>query len=133
MRSGMAVLRILIGSLVVSVSWPAAAQSIQPVAHVAFSIARPPLNLTVPAEQLIPPPAARMPVSAAMHPVAKGALIGGAAGAGFWGAIAIWYCTIGPNEAGECDNSGQWLKGIAAYGGAGAAVGALIGAIAGRR
>ena len=74
-----------------------------------------------------------MPVNAAMHPAAKGALIGGAAGAGFWGAIAVWYCTIGPSEVGECENSGQWLKGLAAWGAGGAAVGALIGAIAGGR
>ena len=121
MHPGMGALRlILVAFLVLTVSWPAAAQSTR-------------LNLTVRAEQLIPPQAPRMPVSAAMHPAAKGALIGGAAGAGLWSAIAVWYCTIGPSEVGECDTAGQWLKGAAVYGAAGAAVGAVIGAIAGRR
>jgi hypothetical protein len=130
----MAVLRsVLIAFLIVSVSWPAAAQSIQPAVSTPLGLAAPRLNLTVPAEQLIPPQSTTMPTGAALHPAAKGALIGGAVGAGFWGAIAIWYCTIGPSEVGECENTGQWLKGVAAYGAAGAAVGALIGAIAGRR
>ena len=74
-----------------------------------------------------------LPANAAMHPAAKGAIIGGAAGVGFWGAIAVWYCTIGPHEVGECENAGQWARGMAVYGAAGAAIGAVIGAIAGRR
>jgi hypothetical protein len=68
-----------------------------------------------------------------MHPAAKGALIGGAAGAAFVGAVGLWYCTVGPNEVGECENP-RWLwKGLALYGGAGAGIGALIGAIVDRR
>jgi hypothetical protein len=67
-----------------------------------------------------------------MHPVAKGALIGGLAGAAFVGAVGLWYCTIGPSEAGECENA-RWWKGLAMYGGAGAGIGALIGAIVDRR
>jgi hypothetical protein len=86
------------------------------------------LNLTV-APELLVPPAQRQPVSAAMHPAAKGALIGGAAGAAFVGAVGLWYCTIGPSEEGECDSPRPFWKGLMLWGGAGAGVGALIGAI----
>jgi hypothetical protein len=55
-------------------------------------------------------PPDRPAVAAKMHPAAKGALIGGVAGAGFWGGVGVWYCTIGPNEVGECDNAGQWAR-----------------------
>ena len=65
------------------------------------------------------------PVAAQMHPAAKGALIGGAIGAGSWLAIATWYCTIGPNEAGECSSRGTWLDGIPLFAGVGALVGAV--------
>jgi hypothetical protein len=69
------------------------------------------------------------PVAAQMHPAAKGALIGGAIGAGTFGAIGLWYCTIGPHEVGECGPR-EWLgQGLLVYGGAGAAIGALIGAL----
>jgi|SRR5688572_12322212 hypothetical protein len=69
------------------------------------------------------------PVAAQMHPAAKGALIGAAAGAGTWGAIGLWYCTIGPHEVGECGPR-EWLgQGLLVYGGVGAAIGALIGAL----
>ena len=69
------------------------------------------------------------PVAAQMHPAAKGALIGGAIGAGTFGAIGLWYCTIGPHEVGECGPR-EWLgQGLLVYGGIGAAVGALIGAL----
>ena len=69
------------------------------------------------------------PVAAQMHPAAKGALIGGAIGAGAFGAIGLWYCTIGPHEVGECGPR-EWLgQGLLVYGGIGAAVGALIGAL----
>jgi hypothetical protein len=69
------------------------------------------------------------PVAAQMHPVAKGALIGGAIGAGTFGAIGLWYCTIGPHEVGECGPR-EWLgQGLLVYGGVGAAIGALIGAL----
>jgi hypothetical protein len=69
------------------------------------------------------------PVAAQMHPAAKGALIGGAIGAGAFGAIGLWYCTIGPHEVGECGPR-EWLgQGLLVYGGAGAAIGALIGAL----
>jgi hypothetical protein len=68
------------------------------------------------------------PVAAQMHPAAKGAIIGGAAGAGAWLAIGAWYCTVGPNEAGECSSRNTWLQGIPLFAGIGAAVGALIGA-----
>ena len=69
------------------------------------------------------------PVAAQMHPAAKGALIGGAIGAGTFGAIGLWYCTIGPNEVGECGPR-EWLgQGLLLYGGIGAAIGALIGAL----
>jgi len=90
------------------------------------------LSLTV-APELLVPTAPRQPVSAAMHPAAKGALIGGAAGAAFVGAVGLWYCTIGPNEVGECENPRWFWKGLALYGGAGAGIGALIGAIVDRR
>jgi hypothetical protein len=60
-------------------------------------------------------------IAAKMHPAAK-------AGAGFWGGIGIWYCTVGPNEVGECDNAGQWAKGMLLWSAIGAGVGALIGA-----
>ena len=69
------------------------------------------------------------PVAAQLHPTAKGALIGAAAGAGAWGAIGVWYCTIGPHEAGECSSSSTWLQGIPLFAGVGAALGALIGAV----
>jgi hypothetical protein len=107
------------------------------IVFVVFAISQPVfaqcrLNLTVPPEQLVPP-ASQQPVSAAMHPAAKGALIGAAAGAAFVGAVGLWYCTIGPNEVGECENP-RWLwKGLAIYGTAGAGIGALIGAIVDRR
>jgi len=68
-------------------------------------------------------------IAAKMHPSAKGALIGGAVGAGFWGGVGIWYCTIGPNEAGECSNSAQWARGMLLWGAVGAGVGAVIGAL----
>ena len=69
------------------------------------------------------------PVAAQMHPAAKGALIGGAIGAGTFGAIGLWYCTIGPHEVGECGPR-EWLgQGLLVYGGVGAAIGALIGAL----
>ena len=68
------------------------------------------------------------PAATGMHPVAKGALIGGAVGAGTWLAIGVWYCTIGPNEAGECSSANTWVGGIPLFAGVGAAVGALIGA-----
>jgi hypothetical protein len=65
------------------------------------------------------------PVAAQMHPAAKGAIIG----AGTYGAIGLWYCTIGPHEVGECGPR-EWLgQGILLYGGIGAAIGALIGAM----
>lgn len=69
------------------------------------------------------------PAAAQMHPAAKGALIGGAIGAGTFGAIGLWYCTIGPHEVGECGPR-EWLgQGLLVYGGVGAAIGALIGAM----
>src|SRR5215216_5681235 len=68
-------------------------------------------------------------VAAKMHPAAKGAVIGGIAGAGFWGGVGVWYCTVGPNEVGECRNAGQWARGILFWGAVGAGVGALIGAL----
>jgi hypothetical protein len=68
------------------------------------------------------------PIAAQMHPAAKGAIIGGAAGAGTWLAIGVWYCTIGPHEAGECGSSSTWLQGIPLFAAIGAGVGALIGA-----
>ena len=74
-------------------------------------------------------PADRPAVAAKMHPAAKGAVIGGIAGAGFWGGVGIWYCTVGPNEVGECDNAGQWAKGMLLWSAIGAGVGALIGAL----
>jgi hypothetical protein len=45
-------------------------------------------------------PPERPVVAAKLHPAAKGAVIGGVAGAGFFGAVGVWYCTIGPNEVG---------------------------------
>jgi len=69
------------------------------------------------------------PVAAQLHPAAKGEMIGGAVGAGTWLAIGVWYCTIGPNEAGECSSRNTWLQGIPVFAGAGAAIGALIGAM----
>ena len=74
-------------------------------------------------------PTDRPAVAAKMHPAAKGAVIGGIAGAGFWGGVGVWYCTVGPNEVGECDNAGQWAKGMLVWGAIGAGVGALIGAL----
>jgi hypothetical protein len=73
-------------------------------------------------------PPDRPAIAAKMHPAAKGAVIGGVAGAGFWGGVGIWYCTVGPNEVGECDNAGQWAKGMLLWSAIGAGVGALIGA-----
>jgi hypothetical protein len=90
------------------------------------------LNLFV-APELLVPPVQQQSAGGGMHPVAKGALIGAAAGAAFVGAVGLWYCTVGPNEVGECDNP-RWLwQGLAIYGGAGAGIGALIGAIVDRR
>jgi hypothetical protein len=74
-------------------------------------------------------PPEQLGVAATMHPSAKGALIGGAVGAGFWGGVGVWYCTIGPNEAGECRHAGQWARGMLLWGAVGAGVGALIGAL----
>jgi hypothetical protein len=74
-------------------------------------------------------PPDRPVVAAQMHPAAKGAVIGGIAGAGFWGGVGVWYCTIGPNEVGECNNAGQWARGMLLWGAIGAGVGALIGAL----
>ena len=72
------------------------------------------------------------PVAAQLHPAAKGAIIGGAIGAGTFGAIGLWYCTIGPHEVGECGPR-EWLgQGLLVYGGVGAAIGALIGAMKAR-
>lgn len=68
-------------------------------------------------------------VAASLHPAAKGAVIGAAAGAGAWGAIGLWYCTVGPNEVGECRNSSMWTRGFLLWGAAGAGIGALIGAL----
>ncbi len=73
-------------------------------------------------------PPDRPAIAAKMHPAAKGAVIGGVAGAGFWGGVGIWYCTVGPNEVGECDNASQWAKGMLLSSAIGAGVGALIGA-----
>ena len=67
--------------------------------------------------------------SAAMHPSAKGALIGAGIGAGFWGGVGLVYCTIGPNEVGECSNADMWTRGFLLWGAAGAGIGALIGAL----
>ena len=67
--------------------------------------------------------------AARMHPAAKGAVIGGIAGAGFWGGVGVWYCTVGPNEVGECDNAGQWARGMLLWSAIGAGVGALVGAL----
>jgi len=110
---------LIIALAIVSVSHPVSAQNRR-------------LNLTV-APELLVPAAPQQPGGSGMHPVAKGALIGGAVGAAFVGAVGLWYCTIGPNEVGECE-SPRWLwKGLAIYGGAGAGIGALIGAIVDRR
>jgi hypothetical protein len=68
------------------------------------------------------------PASAALHPAAKGAVVGAAIGAGAWGGIGLWYCTIGPNEVGECGVE-QWVPGFLVWGGIGAGIGALIGAL----
>ena len=58
----MAVLRgILVAFLICLVSWPAAAQALQPTAAPHVGPAPPRLNLTVPAEQLIPRQAPGMP------------------------------------------------------------------------
>lgn len=75
------------------------------------------------------PPDGRPLVAAKMHPAAKGAVIGGLTGAGFWGGVGVWYCTVGPNEPGECSNVGQWARGMLLWGAVGAGVGALIGAL----
>ena len=72
-----------------------------------------------------PPSAA----AASLHPATKGALVGAAAGAGFWGAVGVWYCTVGPNEVGECSNAGMWTRGFLMWSAIGAGVGALIGAL----
>jgi len=74
----------------------------------------------------------RAPAAAQMHPAAKAVIIGGAVGAGSWLAIGAWYCTIGPNEAGECSSRDTWVQGIPILAGAGAAIGALIGAMKAR-
>jgi len=74
-------------------------------------------------------PPDRPAVAARMHPAAKGAVIGGIAGAGFWGGVGVWYCTVGPNEVGECDNAARWARGVLLWGAIGAGVGALIGAL----
>jgi hypothetical protein len=68
------------------------------------------------------------PTSAALQPAAKGALIGAAIGAGAWGGIGLWYCTIGPHEVGECGVE-QWVPGFLVWGSIGAGIGALIGAM----
>jgi hypothetical protein len=124
--------RLIIWLVIIGVSHPVFAQSTTDALPRADARPAARLNLTVPPEQLIPPPS-QQPVSAAMHPVAKGALIGGLAGAAFVGAVGLWYCTVGPSEVGECE-SPRWIwKGLAMYGGAGAGIGALIGAMVDRR
>ena len=106
---------LIIGALIVTLFTPAAA------AQAPSSPFR--IDLTKFTLQQTPP------VAAQMHPVAKGALIGGAIGAGTFGAIGLWYCTIGPHEVGECGPR-EWLgQGLLVYGGVGAAIGALIGAL----
>jgi hypothetical protein len=72
---------------------------------------------------------ARSSAAASLHPAAKGALVGAAAGAGSWGAVGLWYCTVGPNEVGECRNSGMWTRGFLMWSAVGAGIGALIGAL----
>ena len=64
-------------------------------------------------------------VSAQMHPVAKGAVIGAAVGAGAVGLFGWWYCTKGP---GEC-SAENWRSAIPLYAAIGAGVGAVVGAI----
>ena len=71
-------------------------------------------------------PQQRPAVAAALHPTAKGAAIGAAVGAGSFAALGLWYCTVGPNEVGECSNSGMWTRGLLLWGAAGAGIGALI-------
>lgn len=63
--------------------------------------------------------------SAAMHPAAKGALIGAAAGAGSLAVFGLWYCTAGP---GECSGE-NWRRAIPVWTAVGAGVGALIGVL----
>jgi hypothetical protein len=84
----------------------------------------PKLRLEMPASMLV---RQQQPVSRALHPAAKGAIIGGAIGAGSFGALGLWYCTIGPNEVGECGVE-QWTPGLLVWGAIGAGIGALIGA-----
>lgn len=73
-------------------------------------------------------PQQQPPVLAALHPAAKGAIIGAAAGAGAVGAIGLWYCTVGPSESGEC-GSETWGRAIPLWAGIGAGIGMLIGAL----
>jgi|SRR6185503_836623 len=72
-----------------------------------------------------PPPV----VAAALHPAAKGAAIGAGAGAATFAAFGLFYCTVGPNEVGECSNGGMWTRGLLVWGAVGAGVGALIGVL----
>lgn len=89
---------------------------------------RPPLRLDVPPALLVPAKPALSRPSPALHPAARGGLIGAAIGAGAWGGIGLWYCTVGPNEVGECGVE-QWVPGLLVWGGVGAGIGALIGAM----
>ena len=93
------------------------------LAFIAPPVAAQSLNLTYPAQLLQQPR-----VSPALHPAAKGAIIGGAAGGATIGLVGLWYCTIGPSEVGEC-TAGQWSRSIALWAGVGAGIGALIGAL----
>lgn len=75
------------------------------------------------------PPEVRLtenqPVAAAMHPAAKGALIGGAAGLATMGVLAYVFCVQGP---GECSKE-NFRRAIPIYAGVGAGIGAVIGAL----
>lgn len=117
--------QLIIATLVVVVAAPAASEQSTPEDPWPPTAASPALRLNLQAFPPLQPPQQR---SAALHPAAKGAIVGGAIGAGSFGALGLWYCTIGPSEVGECGIE-QWVPGLLVWGAVGAGIGALIGAI----
>jgi len=118
---------LLVALLVIALTAPAAgAQQSAPASTAPPRIAMRSLRIDLHTLGRLQPQ--QPPASAALHPAAKGALIGGAVGAGAWGGIGLWYCTVGPHEVGECGVE-QWVPGFLVWGGIGAGIGALIGAM----
>lgn len=120
-----AIRHLIVGILVVTLTIPAASAQTAVANAAPPAAAAPALRIDFHALPRLQPP---QTASAALHPAAKGAIVGGAAGAGAYGALGLWYCTIGPHEVGECGVE-QWVPGLLVWGAVGAGIGALIGAM----